>query len=426
VTAETDQSPTSAAISVTPFTSASTGSLAFPALADPDRLAELAATGLADGRSDEVFDRFARIAASLLDAPVSYVSLVGSDRQVMPGAVVLDAPDTEPSREIELRGSICSFSVATGDETVIPDVRSDPLVRANETVQNLPIRAYAGWPLTTDGGHVLGNLCVMDRQPRDWTDHEVRMLRDLASLVLEELRHRVTKNRLAQLRDHADALWQAVPDARDAVRLLAEEADRTDHPALLRAAATATAGMDRVARAAGQLRPELEATADDVLREPVDVAHVVERAMVSTRAATGAALEWSVEVEPGESLAMCDPIALERALSQLLVAGVHHTDGRLLVTVRREDEAVLLEVRGEGVAMPLTHLSRAVARLDAAFHPAQYANVPSGGASASPVRGAPDRRGASVRVAGGRVTATAGGVVGTTSASGFLVRAPLS
>lgn len=46
------------------------------ALRDPHRLATLAELDLIGGSADEMFDRITRLAARLLDVPVSLVSLV--------------------------------------------------------------------------------------------------------------------------------------------------------------------------------------------------------------------------------------------------------------------------------------------------------------------------------------------------------------
>lgn len=379
-----------------------------PAVADEARLEQLAATGLTDGHADEVFDKYARIAAVLLEAPVSFVSLVGLERQVMPGAAWLDQEPGE--RVLPIDASICSFSVATGDETVIEDVQADPLVRQNDLLEELGVRSYAGWPLTTDSGHVLGNLCVIDRVPRTWSEDELASLRDLASLVLEELRHRVTRGRLAALRDQAQALWNEVPDARDAVRLLVEEADRAEQATLQRAAATASARMDRVARAAGHLRPELAAVGDDLdVPERVDLARAVRRAAQGTGAATGNEISTRIEPAAEGVMVRCDPLALERALSQLLVSMLHHAaTGQVTVDVAGGgDDSWVMEVRSGHGRMPLSHLSRAVARLDGAIHPADD----------------DARRGAAVRVSGGVGTARAGSVEGTSSSHGVVVRA---
>jgi GAF domain-containing protein len=47
--------------------------------------------------------------------------------------------------------------------------------------------AYAGMPVRSMDGQVLGALCVMDDKRREWTTAELDALRDLADCVTEEI-----------------------------------------------------------------------------------------------------------------------------------------------------------------------------------------------------------------------------------------------
>src|SRR3954454_3777521 len=76
------------------------------AVADRERLAALQATGLLDGDADPAFDRHARLAAEVLNAPIALVSLVDEDRQVFTGCVGLPQPwGAQPSRSRGRRGA---------------------------------------------------------------------------------------------------------------------------------------------------------------------------------------------------------------------------------------------------------------------------------------------------------------------------------
>ena len=70
---------------------------------------------------------------------------------------------------------------------MIGDALADPRLRDNLAVRDLDVRAYAGVPLTTSGGHTLGSFCVIDTQPRDWTEEEIATLRTLADSVQTEI-----------------------------------------------------------------------------------------------------------------------------------------------------------------------------------------------------------------------------------------------
>ncbi|HVL84067.1 MAG TPA: hypothetical protein VM367_07235 [Pseudonocardia sp.] len=95
------------------------------AVEDPERLAVLERTGLLQAAGSATYDRYARIASALLDVPVSFVTLVGLDEQVLAGAWRGDEPYSG-RRRMPLRESFCQFSVATREPLVINDTRSDP------------------------------------------------------------------------------------------------------------------------------------------------------------------------------------------------------------------------------------------------------------------------------------------------------------
>ena len=56
--------------------------------------------------------------------------------------------------------------------------------------QDPGIGFYAGAPLITSTGHAIGSLCVIDRQPQRLNAAERQQLRDLASLVMEQVEQR--------------------------------------------------------------------------------------------------------------------------------------------------------------------------------------------------------------------------------------------
>jgi hypothetical protein len=160
-----------------------------PAVQDPGRLAALEATGLLDAPPQASLDRLARLAARVLNAPVGLVSLVDRDRQVFAGCIGLAEP-WATQRETPLSHSICQHAVASRQPLIVSDVRRQPVLRDNLAVRDLDVVAYAGIPLITDDGHVLGTLCVIDHRARTWTSAEVEMLEDVAAAALTEIRLR--------------------------------------------------------------------------------------------------------------------------------------------------------------------------------------------------------------------------------------------
>lgn len=156
------------------------------AVRDPERLAALRATDLLDTAPEEAFDRLTRLAARLLEAPLALVTLVDSDRQFFKSTVGLAEP-AAASRQMPLSYSFCKHTVATREMLVIEDARVHSLVRDSPAVWENGTLAYAGVPLITSDGHVLGTLCVADVVPRSWTASQLEVLRGLCAAVLTEI-----------------------------------------------------------------------------------------------------------------------------------------------------------------------------------------------------------------------------------------------
>jgi hypothetical protein len=157
-----------------------------PVVGNADRLRALRDTGLLDSAADEAFDRLAKLAAKLLNAPVALVSLVDDDRQFFKSCVGLAEP-WNSARETPLSHSFCRHALSSPDPLVIEDARTHPLVRDNPAIRDLDVVAYAGVPLITATGHALGTLCVIDHQPRSWTADQVETLKTLTASVLSEI-----------------------------------------------------------------------------------------------------------------------------------------------------------------------------------------------------------------------------------------------
>ena len=181
------------------------------AVADPERVAALHATALLDTPAEEAFDRLTRLAARLLGAPVALVTLVDADRQFFKSGVGLPEPWASV-RETPLSHSICQNVVALRAPLVIPDARDHPLVRDNVAVRDLGVSAYAGIPLATGDGHMLGSFCVIDREPRRWTSEELATLADLAAAAVTEIELRAALERAEAARAEAAAANRAKDD----------------------------------------------------------------------------------------------------------------------------------------------------------------------------------------------------------------------
>ncbi len=126
------------------------------------------------------------------------------------------------TKEAPFSHSLDQHTIAAGAPLLIDDARTHPLGRDNPAVRALDVVAYAGLPLVTASGDVLGSVCVIDHAPRVWTAEEVAVLSDLASSVLSEieLHTRLTTRVHAALEVERDQLREILAQAPTLIALL--------------------------------------------------------------------------------------------------------------------------------------------------------------------------------------------------------------
>jgi predicted Zn finger-like uncharacterized protein len=125
----------------------------------------------------------------VLRVPGSLISLVDGRRQFFKSAFGLPEPWLS-RRETPLTHSLCKHVVASGQPLIVDNAVRHPVLSANPAVTELGIVAYAGHPLRTEDGQVLGTLCAIDSKPRRWTEEDKLLLADLAAFVTAEIRLR--------------------------------------------------------------------------------------------------------------------------------------------------------------------------------------------------------------------------------------------
>lgn len=88
--------------------------------------------------------------------------------------------------------AFCANVVRSHEPYVVPDATVDALQHDNPLVTQDGIRCYAGVPITTPNGHVLGAYCVVGEEPHDFTAADVAELQEMAKDVVTVLeQHRI-------------------------------------------------------------------------------------------------------------------------------------------------------------------------------------------------------------------------------------------
>ncbi|MBU0830544.1 MAG: sensor domain-containing diguanylate cyclase [Gammaproteobacteria bacterium] len=157
-------------------------------LTDPQRLAAVFNTGLLDTPPEEGFDRLTRLAAKLTGAPVTFVSLVDADRDFYKSTFGMSEA-LNSARELNGR-TFCHHVLVSEDALILEDVAQLPVFRDVPAVASLGVRAYAGIPLKTEAGEMLGSFCAVDFQPKQWSKRDIEILVELAHSAMREIRLR--------------------------------------------------------------------------------------------------------------------------------------------------------------------------------------------------------------------------------------------
>ena len=136
------------------------------------------------------------LANSRLGTDVSLVTLVTDNEQFFAGSNGLCEP-WHSRRGTPLTHSFCQIVVVRREPLVIHDAREHSLVQENRAIAELGVVGYLGVPLCTSDGTVLGSICTITSNPRQWTEDDLGSLRSLATSAMEEIveHSRQTKER---------------------------------------------------------------------------------------------------------------------------------------------------------------------------------------------------------------------------------------
>lgn len=175
---------------------------------DPDRLEALQETGLLDGPVDPALERLTRLTRRVLGVPTAVVSLVDRNRQFFAAHSGL-TEDLATARETSLDYSFCQHVVGTSAPFIVNDASLHPLVYDNRAVSEYGILAYAGMPLRTADGYVLGSFCAFDAEGRQWSQEDLETLQDLARAAMTEIELRSTLRLLEEQGAQLESLLES-------------------------------------------------------------------------------------------------------------------------------------------------------------------------------------------------------------------------
>ncbi|MEH2134371.1 MAG: GAF domain-containing protein [Nostoc sp.] len=178
------------------------------------RLEALHQYQILDTEPEEAYDNLAQLAAFICDTPISLVNFIDENRQWFKAKVGLDV--SEMPRCVGL-SYLCQEQRSV---VVVPDTLADEKLANNLAVTGYPyIRFYAGVPLITQKGDVLGTLCVIDQVPRELSEKQVEALVALSRLVIDQLELRLNVTKVSQITEKLMAQEQVARTQSQADRI---------------------------------------------------------------------------------------------------------------------------------------------------------------------------------------------------------------
>jgi signal transduction histidine kinase len=228
-------------------------------LQDPDRLEAVAATGLLDSPVNPSLQRLTMLAQRMLGVPSVVVTLIDRERQYFAAFSGLSA-ELEQARENGLDYSFCQHVVASASPMVVPNAAVHPLLFDNRAIPEMGVKAYAGMPLQSADGHMLGSFCAFDTTEREWSADDIQILEELARAAMTEIELRETARLLEEQGEQLSSLLEST---RELVVQLG--VDGTVHYA--NAAFRRTLGDPPSPPRFGWLRGELDTTSREAFNE---------------------------------------------------------------------------------------------------------------------------------------------------------------
>ncbi|MFQ6332354.1 GAF domain-containing protein [Methylophilus sp. 3sh_L] len=114
-----------------------------------------------DTLPEDRFDRITRLAANFFSVPTAAFTIVDVNRQWFKSRYGLEMSETPR------RISFCGHVINMQDTLVVKDALTDARFYDNPLVTAGPkIRFYAGHPVYSADGFAIGSLCLIDTEPR--------------------------------------------------------------------------------------------------------------------------------------------------------------------------------------------------------------------------------------------------------------------
>ncbi len=140
------------------------------------RLAKIEYLGAVREDADDVLQEIVDDVRDIFGTGLCMVNLILSDAQYFRAWSGELPADLAEARRDDRERSMCRYVVETKMPLVVQDFLASEKFKDQYFCVNYGIRFYAGAPLVSSDGYVLGSLCLLDTSPREFTEKEEILL----------------------------------------------------------------------------------------------------------------------------------------------------------------------------------------------------------------------------------------------------------
>ena len=158
------------------------------------RRVKVAETGIIGQDLSSQFEIFGEVAKMITGAELSMVNILDGENQFTIGGSGIPI---DPLIKMPQKMSMCQFALASSEPFIIPDLsQDDRFADSHATKPPINAAAYAGFPLNTSEGVVLGTLCVFHMRPTKLNVEQIRKTSQLAKTITDYIQLRTTQANL--------------------------------------------------------------------------------------------------------------------------------------------------------------------------------------------------------------------------------------
>ena len=165
---------------------------------EDQRRVKVAQTGIVGQDLASQFEIFGDVVRLITSADQVMINILDGENMFTIGGCGVPV---DPLMGLPQDMSMCQFALTSPEPFLVPDMSKDDRFAGTPfTKPPMNATAYVGFPLCTTEGVVLGTLCAMHTEPLHLSDEQVRLMRQLAKAVTDQIEYRAEQANLTASR----------------------------------------------------------------------------------------------------------------------------------------------------------------------------------------------------------------------------------